>query len=240
MKTNRLTGLRLATLGVVAAAVWLLPLSLRADSPVVATVGDAPITLAEIEQALRLPLYELEMEKYRLTKRRLDQTIVERLLARAAAERGLSVSAYVAAEIQGRIATITQEDIETRVREDRGSLPFDEGRARQEARNALARERAGLALQELVGRLSREAGVSVSLPPPDPPVMTVPVGDDPVWGPPTAPVTLIEFADFQCPVCKESLPVLRQLRELYPDKVRFIYRDFPLASHPQAQSAAEA
>lgn len=240
MKTHRITGLRLATLGVIAAAACLLPCPLRADSPVVATVGGVPLTLAEIEQALRLPLYELEMEKYRLTKRRLDQTIVERLLARAAAERGLSVSAFVAAEIQGRIATITQEDIETRVREDRANLPPEEDRAQQEARNALARERAGRVLQELVERLSREAGVSVSLQPPDPPVMTVPVGDDPEWGPPTAPVTLIEFADFECPVCKESLPVLRQLRKLYPDQVRFIYRDFPLASHPQARSAAEA
>ena len=240
MKTNRLIGLRFATLGVVAAAACLLPLPLRADSSVVATVGDTPITLAEIEQTLRLPLYELEMEKYRLTKRRLDQTIVERLLARAAAARGLSVPAYVAAEIQGRIAAITQEDIETRVREDRANLPPEEDRARLEARNALGRERAGRALQELVARLAREAGVSMSLQPPDPPVVTVPIGDDPVWGPSTAPVTLIEFADFECPVCKESLPVLRQLRELYADKVRFIYRDFPLASHPQAQSAAEA
>ena len=89
MKTNRIIGLRLATMGVVAAAACLLPSPLRADSPVVATVGGTPITMAEVEQALRLPLYELEMEKYRLTRRRLDQAIVERLLARAAAERGL-------------------------------------------------------------------------------------------------------------------------------------------------------
>lgn len=240
MTMDHTIGLRLATLGAVAAAACLLPLPLRADSPVVATVGGVPITEAEIEQALRLPLYELEVEKYRLTRRRLDQAIVERLLARAAAERGLSVSAYVAAEIQGRIAAITQGDIETRVREDRANLPPEEDRARLEARNAIARERANRALQELVERLSREAQVSVLLQPPDPPVVTVPVGDDPIWGPPTAPVTVIEFADFECPVCKESLPILRQLREIYPEQVRFVYRDFPLASHPQARSAAEA
>jgi protein-disulfide isomerase len=205
-----------------------------------ATVGGTPITQAEIEQALRLPLYELEVEKYRLTRRRLDQMIVERLLARAAAAQGQSVAAFVSAEVQGHIAKITPEEVEARWRANRDVLPTDEERAKQEARNALVRERATRVLQELVERLSREAGVSVTIHPPDPPVMTIPVGDDPAWGPPTAPVTIIEFADFECPACKESLPVLRQLRDLYPDRVRFVYRDFPLAAHPQARPAAEA
>ncbi len=222
MRTSPLIGLRAAAVTV--AAAWLLPLPLRADSSVMATVGGTPITQAEIEQALRLPLYELEVDKYRLTRRRLDQMIVERLLARAAAERGLSVSAYVSAEIQSQLAEI----------------PPEKDPAKQDARNTLVRERATRVLQELVERLSREAGVSVTLRPPDPPVMTIPVGDDPAWGPPTAPVTIVEFADFECPVCKENLPVLRQLRSLYPDKVRLVYRDFPLAAHPQARPAAEA
>jgi protein-disulfide isomerase len=189
-----------------------------------AMVGGAPITQAEIEQALRLPLYELEMERYRLTRRRLDQMIVERLLARAAAAQGQSVSAFVSAAVQGSIAAI----------------PPEADPAKQEAWNVLVRERATQALQELVARLSREAGVTVTLLPPDVPVMTIPVGDDPAWGSPAAPVTIVEFADFECPACKDSLPVLRQLRDLYKDQVRLVYRDFPLSSHPQARPAAEA
>jgi protein-disulfide isomerase len=222
MRLSPVIGLRASAIAV--AAVCLLPFPLRADSPVLATVGGAPITQAEIEQALRLPLYELEVEKYRLTRRRLDQMIVERLLARAAAAEGQSVSAFVSAAVQSRIAAI----------------PPEADPVKQDARNVLVRERATQALQELVARLSREAGVTVTLHPPDAPVMTVPIGDDPAWGPPAAPVIIVEFADFECPACKDSLPVLRQLRDLYKDRVRFIYRDFPLASHPQARPAAEA
>ncbi len=222
MRMSPAIGLRATAIAV--AAVCLLPLPLRADSPVMATVGGAPITQAEIEQALQLPLYELEMEKYRLTRRRLDQMIVERLLARAAAAQGQSVSAFVSAEVQSRIAAV----------------PPEADPAKQEARNVLVRERATQALQELVARLSREAGVTVTIHPPDSPVMTIPVGDDPAWGSPAAPVTIVEFADFECPACKDSLPVLRQLRDLYKDQVRLVYRDFPLSGHPQARPAAEA
>ena len=238
MRRSSAIGPRISAIAV--AAVCLLPLPLRADSPVMATVGGAPITQAEIEQALRLPLYELEMEKYRLTRRRLDQMIVERLLARAAAAQGQSVSAFVSEAVQGRIATIAPEDVEARRRATRAQPTGDEEQATQDARNMLVRERATLALQELVARLSREAGVSVTLHPPDPPVMAIPSGDDPAWGPPSAPVTIVEFADFECPVCKDSLPVLQQLRDLYKDQIRLVYRDFPLIAHPQARPAAEA
>ncbi len=238
MRMSPAIGLRATAIAV--AAVCLLPLPLRADSPVMATVGGAPITQAEIEQALQLPLYELEMEKYRLTRRRLDQMIVERLLARAAAAQGQSVSAFVSAEVQGHIEKITLDEVEARWRATRAQPPDDEERAKQEARNVLVRERATQALQELVARLSREAGVTVTIHPPDSPVMTIPVGDDPAWGSPAAPVTIVEFADFECPACKDSLPALRQLRDLYKDQVRLVYRDFPLSSHPQARPAAEA
>jgi len=66
--------------------------------------------------------------------------------------------------------------------------------------------------------------------------------DDPSWGPKDAAVTIEEFSDFQCPYCARfATQTLPKLKETYGDKVRFIFRDFPLTNiHKFAQKAAEA
>lgn len=70
----------------------------------------------------------------------------------------------------------------------------------------------------------------------------VSVDDDPFIGPEDAPVTVVEFGDFQCPYCKQFADeTLRDLLEEYEGDIRFVYRDFPLSSiHPDAQRSAEA
>ncbi len=65
--------------------------------------------------------------------------------------------------------------------------------------------------------------------------------DDPSQGPKNAPVTIVEFSDYQCPYCQLwHAEVLPRLLAEYAGKIRFIYRDFPLGGHPEAQPAAEA
>jgi len=69
----------------------------------------------------------------------------------------------------------------------------------------------------------------------------VTVDDDPSIGPADAPITLIEFSDYQCPYCtKWYNEVYPRLLKEYEGKIRFVYRDLPLAFHGDAQSAAEA
>jgi protein-disulfide isomerase len=53
-------------------------------------------------------------------------------------------------------------------------------------------------------------------------------------------VEIVEFADFQCPFCIRAHPTVTKVLSTYGDKVRFVYRNFPLASHPDARPAAEA
>ena len=69
-----------------------------------------------------------------------------------------------------------------------------------------------------------------------------PVGDrDHVRGPATAPVTLVEYGDYECPYCGRAHPVVGELRERLGDRIRFVFRHFPLDSvHPRARHAAEA
>ena len=72
-------------------------------------------------------------------------------------------------------------------------------------------------------------------------VVDVTSKDDPSIGDPNTPVTIVEFADFGCPYSREASYTLRTLAAQYPDKVRFIYRDFPIVElHPIAEKAAEA
>ena len=67
--------------------------------------------------------------------------------------------------------------------------------------------------------------------------------DDAIKGDPNAPVTIVEFSDYECPFCEKFYAeTLEQLENEYINtgKVKLIYRDFPLGSHPNAQKAAEA
>jgi protein-disulfide isomerase len=74
------------------------------------------------------------------------------------------------------------------------------------------------------------------------PTLTPPVGDrDHVIGPRTAPVTLVEYGDYECPYCGAAHPVVKEVRRRLGNSLRFAFRHFPLTRvHPHAQHAAEA
>jgi protein-disulfide isomerase len=71
--------------------------------------------------------------------------------------------------------------------------------------------------------------------------LAVPVGpEDHVRGPAEAPVTLVEYGDFECPYCGVAYPAVKELEKKYGDKLRVVFRSFPLEQHRHAQAAAEA
>jgi protein-disulfide isomerase len=73
------------------------------------------------------------------------------------------------------------------------------------------------------------------------PAKDVQVGSAPVKGPKNAPITIVEYSDFQCPFCSRAVDVVKQLEGSYKDKFRFAFKHQPLATlHPNAQIAAEA
>jgi protein-disulfide isomerase len=72
-------------------------------------------------------------------------------------------------------------------------------------------------------------------------VLSVPVGpDDHAIGPEGAPITLVEYGDYQCPYCGQAHPVVQALRREFGDDLRFVFRNLPLGNvHPHAVHAAE-
>jgi len=70
--------------------------------------------------------------------------------------------------------------------------------------------------------------------------LAIPVtAKDHTQGPSTAPTTLVEYGDYQCPSCGEAYPLIKKLQHHFGDKLRFVFRNFPLDMHPNAEHAAE-
>src|SRR5690606_15936860 len=65
-------------------------------------------------------------------------------------------------------------------------------------------------------------------------------GPAPGFGPEDAKVKIVEFSDFECPFCSRAAAVVHQIREKYGKEVRFVFRQFPLSMHPNANAAAQA
>jgi protein-disulfide isomerase len=75
------------------------------------------------------------------------------------------------------------------------------------------------------------------------PALTVPVSDgrDHIQGSADAPVTLVEYGDYECPYCGAAYPIVKEVQARMGDRLRFVFRNFPITtSHPHAEQAAEA
>lgn len=130
-------------------------------------------------------------------------------------------------------------------------LAFTDELIRAEAKvGIIAGSSLAAALGWVIFRLAWNRG-AVCAPPPDPgdreaglerPVLAVPVSDrDHVQGGSDAPVTLVEYGDYECPHCGQAYPVLRALQERYGDRLRMVFRHYPLTQiHPHARTAAIA
>ena len=72
-----------------------------------------------------------------------------------------------------------------------------------------------------------------------PPAAELPLGNVATRGPENAPVVVVEFADYECPYCQAIDPEIKKLQDEFGGKVAFVFKDFPLPMHPNAQRAAE-
>ena len=97
------------------------------------------------------------------------------------------------------------------------------------------------AIKALVDEAKAKGEITVSVPRPVEPRLEVGDGGNAFMGPKDAKVTIVEWADFQCPFCARAVPTLRDVVKKYDGKVRWVFRDFPLKEiHPEALPAAVA
>jgi protein-disulfide isomerase len=139
---------------------------------------------------------------------------------------------------QREAAVVTDEDVEAFYAENRARL--GDATLEQMApriRQHLEQQEVRAAERRFLAELRQRSAVVVDFEAPRTQVAAV----GPALGPESAPVTIVEFSDFQCPFCARAGPVVKQVLARYPEQVRLVYRHYPLESiHSRARAAAEA
>jgi protein-disulfide isomerase len=217
------------------------PITLRAAADTLAEVDGVAITSEEVEKTLAAQLSKLEEQIYNLKRQRVETLINEKLLAKEAAKKGLSVPALLDAEVTSKVGLVTEQEIEKVYQESRDKLKGEESNLRDQIRGRLQNLKLATKREEFLRSLRSQAKVVVNLKPP--PVLRAEVSTDgaPFKGPSKAPITIVEFSDFHCPFCRRVIPTLAQLDSKYGDQIKLVFRDFPIESlHPGASKAHEA
>jgi protein-disulfide isomerase len=202
-------------------------------------VAGEPVTEAELEALIAPQLAELRQREHQLRTQAVEELISRRLLDREAKRRGMTVEALLKAEVDPK-AVPTDADRKALYEANKSRFAGkSEAEAMKEIEPAVRQQKRRDRQGEYVRELRGKSKVEVRLEPLRV-ELRLPASAPSRGGPASAPVTVVEFSDFQCPYCSRAQPTLRKVRETYGDKVRFVFVDFPLDFHPLAQKAHEA
>ncbi|HYP00525.1 MAG TPA: thioredoxin domain-containing protein [Pyrinomonadaceae bacterium] len=207
---------------------------------VLAVVNGEKLTSANIEDSLKPLIYSAQERTYQLRKTEVDLRINDSLLEQEAQKRKVTTKALLDAEVEAKLKPVTEAEARTFYDQNKDRINGDFVQLKDQIIQYLQETQKRGVQTAFAEQLRKAATLQINLRAPEAPVYQIAVDDQPIKGNPAAPVTIVEFTDFQCPSCAAAQPTLERLVAEYGDRVRLVVRDFPLEMHADARKAAEA
>src|SRR6266550_3211104 len=207
---------------------------------VVATVGGHPLQAALLNERLKPIIYSMRLSAYEIEKKTAERMITDLLLLAEADRRHVAPEDIVRAEISDKLHPPTETEVGKFYSENKGQINGDLDSVRNQISAHLQDEQQQRLEKALADTLRKGSDIRWLISEPQQPVQAISTDDDPARGDANAPVTIVEFTDFQCPACAAMQPVIEEVLNSYGNKIRFVVRDFPLSQHANARKAAEA
>jgi protein-disulfide isomerase len=213
----------------------------------VAEVDGQPVTYADLQAdkevgpKVRAAEVKALTDLYDQRRGLLDEMISRRLLESEAKSKGKTLDQWFQTEYMNTVPDPSDDEARAFYESNKAQMPqgqpFEElkPRLKQVVKQQKLREN----MSKMLDQLRDKHHVQVALEPPELPRIEV-EAKGPARGPGGAPVTIVEFSDFQCPFCGREAPVIERLMKEYDGKVRLVFRHYPLDFHPFAAKAAEA
>jgi len=212
---------------------------------VVARVDGAPVTEGELQDSVKGGLIRADVEhlekRHEIESNGLDKLINDKLIAKKAQAAGTTPEALLKKDVYDKVQVPSEAEqkqlYDQAVASGKELPPFDE--IKDEIAQFIRERKNENALKTYTDELRAQAKVETLLPPlllPRIPVEAV----GPSKGEAAAPITIVEFSDYECPFCGRAEPTVKDVVDQYKGKVRLVYREYPLSIHEHAQKASEA
>jgi len=211
----------------------------------VARIGGKTITAGELDEAVKKDLGQLEQQyleqRYQIRRNQLESMLRTRAFEEKAKAKGITREELVSQEVAGKIPEPSDDEIRAlyeRAKAGGQQLPpLDQ--VKVDIARFIKNQKGQGALAEYYEQLKKDMDIQMLLPAYQPPKVAVDA-TGPSKGPATAPVTIVEFSDYECPYCVRAEATVKEVLAAYPGKIRMVYRDYPLPMHAKAPKAAEA
>lgn len=210
------------------------------SAAVLASVNDDKVTAADLADTVKQYVLSLQMEIYNTQLADVQLKITDKLIEQEAKRRGIPAEQLVSEEVTSKARKITDDDVVRFFVENGSQITESFEKVKPRIEEYLREQALQEARTNFVETMKAKAKISVSLAEPEPPVVHLSDVADLSIGRPDAPVTIVEFTDYQCPTCANAHPVVDQVLQAYGNKVRLVLRDLPLYIHANAPKAAEA
>ncbi len=217
------------------------PAKSQGPGAVVAEADGVPVTFEEMDKRAAQALYALRQEEYEARRQAIDEILVDRLVEKESKRRGLSIAELKKAEIDDKVKPATPAEIAAAY--DRAKAQGRVGgrsleQVRPEIEAAFRQRRENERRNDFRETLFAASKVQIKLDAPRVPIEVPP--NTPIVGPAAAPITLIQYSDYQCPYCHQAQASIDKVMETYAGKVRFVHQEYPLNFHPRAFAASLA
>ena len=207
------------------------------EDPVVAQIDGQPLLLSELESGLRATVIRTLFDLDRRLADEVENHVMETILEREAAAAGMTLDGWIDWKIDERVWPVTLSEAKQHFRTAGFPQGTQFGQVREQIIAQLTTQRRAGARVAVLEEVRARHQVDVML---EPFRLDLASNDDPALGPAGAPVTIMEFSDFQCLYCAKARVTVKELINRYPNRVRLVARDFPLAMHGLAAPMAEA
>lgn len=207
------------------------------DASALFSWGDKSYPLSEFTDGLQQAAYQIEIERFNKMQHMAESMLIELHLQEEAKKLGINLE--TAAQIVFATVPPSEDAIKAFYEENKANIPQPLEQVKGQIVNYLQSRNIDEKRQSLLVELKAQKPFKFFLVEPVAPVMSINTEGYPFSGATNAKVTLVIFADYQCPHCKQESIELKKLMSKYSDKVKLVYRDFPINKSGISTKVAE-